>query len=250
MDRGPPATAGAAGLSAGRGGRALGAAHAELHVGWPVVTDLAAPPTTTAAGALADFCLGMRWSRLDEAVQERTRELLLDLLGVALAGSRQPSSGPAVEVARRLGGAGAASLIGASARHAGGVGRAGQRHRRARRRAGRRDDRVVAPPGRGRHSRRAGPGRGVRGLAGRRCSRRSWRVTKSPCASATRSIRPRPTRAASIRPAWPACSARRWPPGRLLGLDARAADARRSASPGRWRRARSSIWPTAPGPSA
>ena len=76
------------------------------------MTDLAAP-ASTAAGALADFCLGIRWSRLDEAVQERTRELLLDLLGVALAGSRQPSSGPAVEVARRLGGAGAACLIGA-----------------------------------------------------------------------------------------------------------------------------------------
>ncbi len=67
----------------------------------------------TAAGELAVFCAGLRWSHLSEAVKARTRELLLDLLGVALGGSRQPSSGPAMETARRLGGAsGGASIVG------------------------------------------------------------------------------------------------------------------------------------------
>jgi 2-methylcitrate dehydratase PrpD len=77
------------------------------------VTGVAAPPST-AAGVLAEFCLGIRWAELDGSVRDRTRELLLDLLGVALAGSRQPSSPPALDVARRLGGAGQATLIGAT----------------------------------------------------------------------------------------------------------------------------------------
>jgi 2-methylcitrate dehydratase PrpD len=73
---------------------------------------VAAPPSATAAGRLADFCAGLRWAGLDGAVQARTRELLLDLIGVALAGSRQPSSPPAARVALDLGGAGAATVIG------------------------------------------------------------------------------------------------------------------------------------------
>ncbi|HEY3061041.1 MAG TPA: MmgE/PrpD family protein [Chloroflexota bacterium] len=66
----------------------------------------------TAAAALAEFCTSLSWAKLPTDVQERTRELLLDLLGVALAGARQPSSAPALHVARELGGAGSASLIG------------------------------------------------------------------------------------------------------------------------------------------
>jgi 2-methylcitrate dehydratase PrpD len=76
------------------------------------MTTLAAPPRTAAA-TLADFCVSLRWADLPDEVQARTRELLLDLAGVALAGSRQPSSPPAAEVALRLGGAGSASVIGA-----------------------------------------------------------------------------------------------------------------------------------------
>src|SRR5438477_10179666 len=66
----------------------------------------------TAAAVLAAFCSGLRWDALDEAVRARTRELLLDLIGVALAGSRQSSSRPAVEVALALGRHGTASLLG------------------------------------------------------------------------------------------------------------------------------------------
>ena len=73
---------------------------------------VAAPSRATAAGRLAEFCLGLRWAELDGDVQARTRELLLDLIGVALAGSRQPSSPPSTRVALALGSAGVATVIG------------------------------------------------------------------------------------------------------------------------------------------
>src|SRR5712692_7820884 len=66
----------------------------------------------TAAASLAEFCAELRWERLDDDGRARTRELLLDLIGVALAGSRQPSSPPAAEVALGLGGNGEASVFG------------------------------------------------------------------------------------------------------------------------------------------
>src|SRR6266851_5550476 len=75
-----------------------------------------AAPSQTAAAALAEFCAALHWDTLDGDVQARTRELLLDLIGVALAGSRQPSSPPAVEVALSLGGRGEASVIGSDRR--------------------------------------------------------------------------------------------------------------------------------------
>jgi 2-methylcitrate dehydratase PrpD len=72
-----------------------------------------AAPSRTAAAELAEFCLGLRWAELSEDVRGRTHELLLDLLGVALAGSRQPSSPPAATAALALGGRdGGASVIG------------------------------------------------------------------------------------------------------------------------------------------
>jgi len=75
------------------------------------MTTVAGSVRTTAA-QLAEFCSAIRWSALDADVQSRARELVLDLLGVAIAGSRQPSSQPAAEVALRLGGHGRASVIG------------------------------------------------------------------------------------------------------------------------------------------
>jgi 2-methylcitrate dehydratase PrpD len=69
-------------------------------------------PSATAATTLADFCGRLHWEDLDESVRQRTQELLLDLLGVALAGSRQPSSRPAAEAVLKLGGAGTANVIG------------------------------------------------------------------------------------------------------------------------------------------
>lgn len=78
-----------------------------------MVTTIAAPIQATVAGELAEFCLGLRWNELPVPVQARTRELVLDLSGVALAGSEQPSSRPAREAALTLGGrSGKASLIG------------------------------------------------------------------------------------------------------------------------------------------
>ena len=72
--------------------------------------------TRTAAGELAAFCTDLRWAELPGDVQDRTRELLLDLLGVALGGTRQPSSPPAAQVALQLGGSkageGQASVFG------------------------------------------------------------------------------------------------------------------------------------------
>jgi 2-methylcitrate dehydratase PrpD len=68
--------------------------------------------TATAAETLAEFGASLRWDALQPGVQQRTRELLLDLIGVALAGARQPSSPPAVEAARTLGGNGVANIVG------------------------------------------------------------------------------------------------------------------------------------------
>ena len=75
------------------------------------MTSTSAPPRT-AAELLAGFCAAIKWAHLDEDVKARTRELLLDLIGVALAGSRQPSSPPAATVAFDLGGVGNATVIG------------------------------------------------------------------------------------------------------------------------------------------
>ncbi len=68
----------------------------------------------TAAEALADFCVGLNWDALDERVRQRTLELLLDLVGVALMGARQPSSVAARQAALKLaaGSSGRASIIG------------------------------------------------------------------------------------------------------------------------------------------
>jgi 2-methylcitrate dehydratase PrpD len=70
-------------------------------------------PPRTASAVLAEFCTGLRWDAFSDDVKARTRELLLDLVGVTLTGSRQPSSPPAAAVAVKLGGStGAARIIG------------------------------------------------------------------------------------------------------------------------------------------
>ena len=82
-----------------------------------MVREYSIPRPAAAATELAAFCAGLRWADLAPAAQDRTRELLLDLLGVALGGSRQPSSGPAARVARQLG-APEASHVPGQASHA------------------------------------------------------------------------------------------------------------------------------------
>jgi len=74
-----------------------------------------AAPTRTAARELAAFCADMRWPRLSQDVRDRTRELLLDLLGVALRGAQQASSQPALAIVRATRPAGRASVIGVGA---------------------------------------------------------------------------------------------------------------------------------------
>jgi 2-methylcitrate dehydratase PrpD len=66
----------------------------------------------TAAAALARFCSQLRWAELPDDVHERTRELVLDLLGVALRGSCEASSQPPIELARDQ--PGPASVIGSA----------------------------------------------------------------------------------------------------------------------------------------
>ena len=51
----------------------------------------------TAAAALASFCTDLSWSTLEAEVQARTKELLLDHLGVAVRGCSAASSAPVVE---------------------------------------------------------------------------------------------------------------------------------------------------------
>src|SRR3989442_10592525 len=66
----------------------------------------------TASRSLAQLCVALTWSDLPEAARERTKELGLDLLGVALRGSAEPSSQPVAALVREQP-PGPASLIGA-----------------------------------------------------------------------------------------------------------------------------------------
>lgn len=68
---------------------------------------------STAAQELGAFIDRLHWTTLPDAVRQRTRELLLDFAGVALNGSREPSSAPARALAKRFGSDGRSSLIGA-----------------------------------------------------------------------------------------------------------------------------------------
>lgn len=67
----------------------------------------------TTAAVLASFCTEIRWSNLSPAVQERTKELLLDHLGVAVRGSSEASSRPVSTFTRTMQSTGPASVIGA-----------------------------------------------------------------------------------------------------------------------------------------
>jgi 2-methylcitrate dehydratase PrpD len=64
--------------------------------------------TTT---GLAARCAAVHWDALPLDVRERAKDLVLDHLGVALRGSRQPSSAVALEAARLLNGEGGMATI-------------------------------------------------------------------------------------------------------------------------------------------
>jgi 2-methylcitrate dehydratase PrpD len=67
----------------------------------------------TAAAVLASFCTAIRWPELPLAVQERTKELLLDHLGVTVRGSAEASSAPVAAFTRKMQSTGPSSVIGA-----------------------------------------------------------------------------------------------------------------------------------------
>lgn len=66
-----------------------------------------------AARTLARFCLDLHWDALPAPARYRTQELLLDLLGVTVRGSMDPSTMPVREFVHRQG-LGSATIIGAS----------------------------------------------------------------------------------------------------------------------------------------
>lgn len=68
---------------------------------------------TSTAAMLASFCRSIQWQALPKAVQERTKELLLDHLGVAVRGSGEASSQPMAAFIRTMQSSGQASVIGA-----------------------------------------------------------------------------------------------------------------------------------------
>ena len=67
----------------------------------------------TAAAALASFCTDLSWSTLEAEVQARTKELLLDHLGVAVRGCSEASSAPVVEFVQGMQAGGPSTVVGA-----------------------------------------------------------------------------------------------------------------------------------------
>lgn len=67
----------------------------------------------TASETLAEFCTTFCWQDLPADVRTRAQELTLDLVGVAVRGSAEPSSGPVADLARSFRQDDGASVIGA-----------------------------------------------------------------------------------------------------------------------------------------
>lgn len=70
-------------------------------------------PLRAAAAELAAYCAELRWSAIPSEARERTRELVLDLLGVAVRGSGTESS-RAVQAFLRTQPGGSATVLGAA----------------------------------------------------------------------------------------------------------------------------------------
>ena len=70
----------------------------------------------TAAATLASFCRAIAWSDLPATTRERTKDLLLDHLGVTLRGSTEASSVPATAFVQGMQADGPSSVIGAGFR--------------------------------------------------------------------------------------------------------------------------------------
>ena len=74
---------------------------------------LSAQSQQTAATLLSDWCATICWAALPTPVKARTQELVLDILGVALRGSTEPSSKIAAELGAEARQSQGASAIGA-----------------------------------------------------------------------------------------------------------------------------------------
>ncbi len=67
---------------------------------------------STSAASLASFCRAITWSDLPVTTRERTKDLLLDHIGVTLRGGTEASSAPATEFVRGMQAHGPSSIIG------------------------------------------------------------------------------------------------------------------------------------------
>ena len=68
--------------------------------------------TQTIATQLATFCTGIRWNDIPLPTRERTKDFLLDSLGVTFRGTLEESSKPAVDYVRGLQADGPSTVIG------------------------------------------------------------------------------------------------------------------------------------------
>ena len=68
--------------------------------------------TATVAAQLATFCTEIRWNDIPLPTRERTKDFLLDSLGVTLRGTLEESSKPAVDYVRGLQADGPSTVIG------------------------------------------------------------------------------------------------------------------------------------------
>lgn len=66
----------------------------------------------TISEVLADFIVGLEYSKIPVHVKERAKMRILDILGVALAGSKIPSSRIMIEVVKELGGTKESTIVG------------------------------------------------------------------------------------------------------------------------------------------
>src|SRR5207245_4202754 len=81
------------------------------------MTIASTPKLSASTAGLAGRCAGVAWDRMRVDVRERTKELVLDLIGVALRGGREPASLAAREAIQDLdGGGGSASVFGTGLR--------------------------------------------------------------------------------------------------------------------------------------
>ncbi len=69
--------------------------------------------STTTAAELAAFCRAIQWAELPPTTRERTKDFLLDHIGVTLRGTVEASSEPATKFVRAMQAEGPSSVVGA-----------------------------------------------------------------------------------------------------------------------------------------